>query len=407
MLLLANLLRAFVQRGRLRLFDAKGKLHEFGNGDNGPSVTTRFNDPLLSYKMFFNTELAGPEAYMDGRLTLEEGSTIYDLLYLYSLNVESLYRHPWQVALHNIWLALRRLQQKNDIQGAKKHARHHYDLSTEFYRLFLDEGLNYSCAYFTKPSDGLEEAQALKLRRIVDKLAISPGTTVLEIGGGWGTLAIEMAKAGAKVVSLNVSPEQIAIAEERVRQAGLEDQVRFVLKDYREYTGQFDRVVSIGMMEHVGIGHLDAYFGKIRDVLTPGGFAVIHSIGRSSPPGTTNPFIRKYIFPGGYVPALSETFASLERLELWVADVEVLRLHYYYTLQHWRKRFEANRDKAKALYDERFCRMWEIYLIGAELSFRYDTQMVFQLILSKERDDVPIVRRSFIGDLDARSAAPA
>lgn len=407
MLLLANLLRVFVRRGRLRIFGADGRLYEFGNDRDGPTVTVRFHDPLLPYKMFLNTELAGPEAYMDGRLTLEEGSTIYDLLYLHSLNREGLYGHPWQVALNKVWLAFRRFQQMNDIQGAKKHARHHYDLSTDFYRLFLDDGLNYSCAYFNSETDTLAEAQALKLDRLVDKLAIEPGTTVLEIGGGWGSLAMEMAKAGAKVVSLNVSPEQVAIAEERVRQAGLEDKVEFVLKDYREYAGRFDRVVSVGMMEHVGAAHYDAYFGKVQEVLAPGGFAVIHSIGRSSPPGTTSPFIRKYIFPGGYVPALSETFASLERLGLWVADVEVLRLHYYYTLRYWRRRFEANRDKAKALYDERFCRMWETYLIGAELSFLNDAHMVFQLILSRKRDDVPIVRRSFVGDLVARSRETA
>ncbi|MBA5778660.1 class I SAM-dependent methyltransferase [Stappia sp. F7233] len=407
MRLLANLLRSFVRHGCLKVVDADGKRYQFGPGDSGPTVTMRFADHLLPYKIFLNPELYALEAYMDGEIELQDGSTLYDLLYLHSLNRDGFYRHPWQRALQSVWHALRRYQQKNDVERAKRQARHHYDLKTEFYRLFLDDGLNYSCAYFTSPDDRLEDAQALKLARLVDKLSIEPGTSVLEIGGGWGSLAIEMAKAGARVTSLNVSPEQVAIAETRVRDAGLEDRVDFVLKDYREFSGQFDRVVSVGMMEHVGIGHLDAYFAKVREVLRPGGHAVIHSIGRSSPPGTTSPFIRKYIFPGGYVPALSETFAALERQDVWVNDVEVMRLHYYYTLRHWRQRFQANRDHIRMLYDERFCRMWEAYLIGAELSFLNDTHMVFQLILSRERDDVPIVRQSYVGDLPSSEALPA
>lgn len=407
MRLLANLLRSFVRRGCLKVIDADGKLHEFGPGDDGPTVTMRFADHLLPYKIFLNPELYALEAYMDGEIELQDGSTLYDLLYLHSLNRDGFNRHPWQRALQQLWLVFRRYQQKNDVERAKRQARHHYDLKTEFYRLFLDEGLNYSCAYYASPEASLEEAQALKLARLVDKLAIEQDTSVLEIGGGWGSLAIEMAKAGARVTSLNVSPEQVAIAEARVREAGLQDRVDFVLRDYREYSGRFDRVVSVGMMEHVGIGHLDAYFAKIREVLAPGGHAVIHSIGRSSPPGTTSPFIRKYIFPGGYVPALSETFAALERQDVWVSDVEVMRLHYYYTLRHWRQRFQANRDHVRMLYDERFCRMWEAYLIGAELSFLNDTHMVFQLVLSRELDAVPIVRRSYVGDLPLREGMAA
>lgn len=398
MWLLANLLRSFVKRGRLRVIDADGKLHEFGPGTNGPTATVRLHDRKLAYTIFLNPELYAPEAYMDGRLTLEDGTSIYDLLYLHSVNLDGLYGHPAQAALHRLWMVFRRQQQKNDVDRAKKQARHHYDLNTDFYRLFLDDGLNYSCAYFKDPEDSLEDAQALKLARLVDKMAIEPGMKVLEIGGGWGSLAIEMARAGAHVTSLNVSPEQVAIAEERVKDAGVDGRVNFVLRDYREFEGQFERVISVGMMEHVGIGHLEEYFRKVKEVLAPGGHAVIHSIGRSSPPGTTSPFIRKYIFPGGYVPALSETFAALERLGIWVSDVEILRLHYYYTLRHWRRRFEKNREKARQIYDERFCRMWETYLIGAELSFLNDTHMVFQFILSNERDAVPIVRRTYVGD---------
>jgi cyclopropane-fatty-acyl-phospholipid synthase len=278
------------------------------------------------------------------------------------------------------------------VDRAKRQARHHYDLSNDLYRLFLDEDLNYSCGFFRSPDDSLATAQQAKLVRATAKLALEPGMSVCEIGGGWGAFAIQLAKAGAEVTSINVSPEQIRVAEQRASQAGVGGRVRFVLKDYREVDGSFDRVVSIGMMEHVGIGHIDEYFAKIRSLLAPHGFAFIHSIGRMSQPGTTGPFIRKYIFPGGYVPALSEVFAAAERQGIWVADMEVLRLHYYYTIRHWRQRFAARRDEAVALYDERFCRMWEFYLASVELGFLNGSNMVFQLLLSTRRDAVPIVR---------------
>lgn len=392
MRLLSKLLRSFVQRGKMRVIDVDGGVHEFGTGQDGPTVTIGLHDKKLYRDLFLNPELAAGEAYMDGTMTMEEGSTIYDFMFLFSINRAPLGANPVQGLLRKFWKAFRRRQQQNSVERAKAQARHHYDLSTEMYRLFMDEGLNYSCAYYRTPEDSLEEAQDAKLTHLVAKLNLQPGMEVLEIGGGWGSLAIRMAQAGAKVTSLNVSPEQVKIAEQRVAAAGLSDQVTFVLKDYREFQGQFDRVISVGMMEHVGIGHLDEYFGKIREVLTDTGFAVIHSIGRMTPPGTTGPFIRKYIFPGGYVPALSEVFASTERLGLWVCDTEILRLHYYYTIRDWRIRFEQRRDEAKALYDERFCRMWEFYLCAVELGFLHGSNMVFQLLLSKERDAVPILR---------------
>jgi cyclopropane-fatty-acyl-phospholipid synthase len=397
MKLLSSLLRSFIKRGRMRVYDVTGNLHEFGTGEDGPTVTIRLHDKKLYRSLFFNPELAAGEAYMDGSLTMEEGSTCYDFMFLFSINRAPLGAHPIQGLLRKGWKALRRHQQKNNVERAKKQARHHYDLSTDLYRLFLDEGLNYSCAYYTSPDDSLEAAQVAKLTHLVAKLDLKPDMKVLEIGGGWGSLAISMAQAGAQVTSLNVSPEQVKIAEERVKAAGVEDRVTFVLKDYREFEGQFDRVISVGMMEHVGIGHLDEYFGKIRSCLTDSGYAVIHSVGRMTPPGTTGPFIRKYIFPGGYVPALSEVFASTERLGLWVCDAEILRLHYYYTIRDWRIRFEQKRDAAAGLYDEAFCRMWEFYLCAVELGFLHGSNMVFQLLLSKERDAVPIMR-DFIVD---------
>lgn len=397
MRLLSSLLRGFIQKGCMRVIDVDGALHTFGSGADGPTVTIRLHDKKLYRALFLNPELAAGEAYMDGTLTMEEGSTCYDFMFLFSINRAPLGANPVQGLLRKGWKALRRRQQQNSVARAKSQARHHYDLSTELYRLFLDDGLNYSCAYYRDPEETLEAAQDAKLTHLVAKLDLKPDMDVLEIGGGWGALAIRMAEAGARVTSLNVSPEQVRIAEERVRAAGLEDRVTFVLKDYREFEGTFDRVISVGMMEHVGIGHLDDYFGQIRKNLTDSGYAVIHSIGRMTPPGTTGPFIRKYIFPGGYVPALSEVFASTERLGLWVCDAEILRLHYYYTIRDWRRRFEDRRPEAAKLYDETFCRMWEFYLCAVELGFLHGSNMVFQLLVSKERDAVPVLR-DFIVD---------
>jgi len=398
MRLLGNLLNRFVEKGRLRIYDAAGRCHEYGDAASSALVTMRLHSKSLERKLFFNPELHAAEAYMDGLITFEDGSTYFDLLYLFSVNRAPFGSHPVQGLLRRGWKAWRRKQMQNDVAASKRQARQHYDLSTDLYRLFLDDGLNYSCAYYNSPDDSLETAQAAKLTHILAKLRLQPGMKIVEIGGGWGSLAISLAKAGADVTSLNVSPEQIAIAQERVESAGVADKVRFLQRDYREFEGAFDRVVSVGMMEHVGVGHLDAYFAKVRDLLAPGGYAFIHSIGRMTPPGTTSPFIRKYIFPGGYVPALSETFAATERQGLWVADNEILRLHYYYTIRDWRLRFEAQRDAAAAIYDERFCRMWEFYLGAVELGFLHGSNMVFQLLLSKQRDAVPIIRDFIVDD---------
>ncbi|MEM1289070.1 MAG: cyclopropane-fatty-acyl-phospholipid synthase family protein [Pseudomonadota bacterium] len=392
MRLLSNLLHRFVEAGELQLTDSSGRTHAFGGTLEGPKVAMRLTTKSIERKLFFNPELAAAEGYMDGEITFEDGSDVHDFLTLFSINRAPLAQHRVQGLVRKSWKAMRRRQQANSVNNAKAQARSHYDLSTDLYRLFLDDGLNYSCAIFEDEKDTLEQAQKNKLRHITAKLRISEGTRVLEIGGGWGSLAITMAKAGAQVTSLNVSPEQVKIAQERVDEAGVGNRVNFVLEDYRQHQGTYDRVVSVGMMEHVGVYNFDDYFNVVRDRMIDDGFAMIHSIGRMTPPGTTGPFFRKYIFPGGYVPALSETYASLERCGLWTCDMEVLRLHYAYTLQHWRARFATNRDKAKQLYDERFCRMWEFYLSAAELGFVDGSNMVFQLLLSKKRDAVPLTR---------------
>ncbi|MTH95895.1 cyclopropane-fatty-acyl-phospholipid synthase family protein [Roseibium sp. RKSG952] len=398
MRLLSSLLKSYIQKGRLRLIGPTGEINEIGSGLDGPTVTVRLHDRKLPLAMVLNLEMAGSEAFLDGRLTVEEGSTIYDLLYLLaSNNMGALSDAPSRGLTRLRELIQRALDRHNTIRRAKKQARYHYDLSTDLFRLFLDDGLNYSCAYYRSPEDTLEQAQDAKLNHLIAKLDLERGMEVLEIGGGWGSLAIRMAQQGAKVTSLNVSPEQVKIAEQRVREAGVENRVKFVLKDYREFQGSFDRVISVGMMEHVGIGYLEKYFAKVHEVLKEDGFAVIHSIGRMTPPGVTTGFIKKYIFPGGNIPALSEVLGITEDQGIWVDDIEILRLHYYYTIRDWRLRFEKNRAKAAELYDERFCRMWELYLAGVELSFLFGANMVFQLILSRKRDAVPIIR-DFIVD---------
>jgi cyclopropane-fatty-acyl-phospholipid synthase len=378
----------------MRLIDADGEVHVFGDADAKPAVTVRLHDRSLYTKLALNPELYAGEAYADGTLTFEDGSDVGDLMSLFSLNRGGLASPASQRLLRRIWRGVKRWHQANPIGVAAANARYHYDVSTDIYRLFLDEGLNYSCAFFEDPQhDSLEEAQTAKLRRATAKLRLRPGMTVAEIGSGWGSFAIHIAATtGARVVAINVSPEQIRIAKERARAAGVADRVEFRELDYRALTGRFDRVVSVGMMEHVGIGNFDAYFGKVRDLLTDDGFAFIHCIGRMAPPGATGPFIRKHIFPGAYVPSLSEVFAATERTGLWVADMEVLRLHYYYTLSHWRSRFAANRARIGALSDERFCRMWEYYLAAVQVGFLNGANMVFQLLLSRRIDAVPIVR---------------
>jgi cyclopropane-fatty-acyl-phospholipid synthase len=399
--LLSGLLHNFIKNGTLRLYDSTGKLHTFGGKLPGPSVTARINKPGIETKLFLNPELKAGEAYMDGSLTFEDGAGIHDFLMLFSINRAGLQTYGPQKTLRKVWRAVRRWQQANPVGVAAKNARHHYDVKPELYKLFLDEDMQYSCAYFRDPErDTLEEAQRYKLIHATTKLGLKPGMRVIEIGSGWGGFAMQIAKTtGAHVTAINVSPEQIRVSRERVKAAGLENLVEFREIDYRNVEGKFDRVVSVGMMEHVGIGHLDEYFGKIRELLTDDGYAFIHSIGRMSPPGTTGPFIRKYIFPGAYVPALSESTASTERNGLWVCDIEILRLHYYYTLTHWRKRFAQNRAKAVEIYDERFARMWEFYLAAVELEFLHGSHMVFQLLLSKKREAVPI-RRDFMIDAE-------
>ncbi|MGH6913140.1 MAG: class I SAM-dependent methyltransferase, partial [Geminicoccales bacterium] len=285
------------------------------------------------------------------------------------------------------------LHQYNPVRRAKANVAHHYDLSGRLYELFLDADRQYSCGYFTHRHDDLERAQLDKKRHLAAKLLLEPGQRVLDIGSGWGGLALHLAEtANVEVVGLTLSEEQHKISQARAEAAGLGGKVTFKLRDYREEDGRYDRIVSVGMFEHVGPGHYDEFFEKVRSLMTADGVCLLHSIGRKDPPGLTAVWITKYLFPGGYTPALSETIAAVERTGMWITDVEVLRLHYAETLKEWNRRFQENRDKVEALYDARFCRMWEFYLQSCEVAFRRMSWMVFQMQIAKALETVPLTR---------------
>ncbi len=394
---LSHMLRSFVRIGTLTVIDADGGRHVF-SGTPGPKVTMRLTDRSLYRKLFLNPELHAGEAYMDGRMRFED-STLRDFLTLFSVNRLSLGNQPLQKVLRRISRGLKRFQQANPVGKAQRNVAHHYDLGNDFYKLFLDEGMQYSCAYFLDDSDSLEEAQRNKLRLIAAKLNLKPGLKILDIGSGWGDLALYLAAMEeVDVTGVTLSKEQHALSNEKARGAGLGNRVRFELQDYRNVKGRFDRIVSVGMFEHVGVHHYGEFFAKLNELIDDDGVMLLHSIGHMSPPGTASPWLRKYIFPGAYSPALSEVFTAVEQASLWVTDLELLRLHYAKTLAHWCRRFEANRAKIAAMYDERFCRMWEFYLISAEMMFRTGSQLVFHMQLARKRDAAPIVR-DYVTDL--------
>ena len=384
-------LRRLVRSGRLELTTADGKTEVFGNGV-GPPLCVKLLDGAAERRLMLNPELAVGELFMDGRLVITQGE-LYDLLELGALNLAGLANDPWAKALAKGRLALRSLHQRNDRQSAKRNIASHYDLDQRLYNLFLDSDRQYSCAYFEYPGQPLEDAQTAKKRHIAAKLLPKDGGTALDIGCGFGGLGLYLAGvAGAQVTGVTLSEEQFAVATERALQTGLADRIEFRLQDYRDVPEKFDRIVSVGMFEHVGASRYDEFFTKVRDLLNDDGVMLLHSIGRSSVPGVTNAWIRKYIFPGGYIPSLSEVLPAIERAGLYVTDIEILRLHYADTLRAWRERFMARREEAAELYDERFCRMWEFYLAGSETAFRVDGHMVFQIQLAKRQEAVPLTR---------------
>jgi len=402
---LPKLFAKTIRKGTLTLIGPDGARHEAGGGEPGPHVTLKVHDPSLDWKIFSNPELRAAEAFMDGTLTVESpaehGTGAWELLELFFVNKRHFDLTPNQIFWRGLARAARRSAQNNPVARARANVRHHYDLGNDLYRRFLCDDLQYSCAYYETGAETLDEAQTAKKRHIAAKLCLQPGQRVLDIGCGWGGMALYLAHAAdVHVTGVTLSEEQLAVARRRAEVLGVADRVEFRLQDYRDVPETFDRVVSVGMLEHVGITQLTAYYLKVRDFLGPGGVALIHSISSKAPPGVTSPFLRKYIFPGGYAPSLSEAASSLEKSGLWLADCEIWRVHYARTLLEWRKRFEADRAAIEAMYDEQFGRMWEFYLAACEGAFHYGASNVFQMQLARERDDVPLTR-DYIGEAKA------
>jgi|TARA_R110000824_G_scaffold126866_4_gene286563 cyclopropane-fatty-acyl-phospholipid synthase len=389
--LLSKFLSSFIKTGGLRVIFPDGQEQQYGS-DCENIVQINIHSRGLPRKLFLNPELVLGEAYMDGSLTVANDD-IYGLLE-FLINNQSLQRPSWfsrKIALYRQFH--RYFTQHNPLIIARNNVAHHYDLSKDFYRLFLDDDMQYSCAYFTSPDDSLETAQKSKKHHIAAKLMLEPGHRVLDIGCGWGGLGLHLAKEhGAQVTGVTLSCEQHNVALERAEKLQAGACAEFRLQDYREVTETFDRIVSVGMFEHVGIPHYSEFFSKLHGSLADDGIALLHFIGRADGPGATNPWIAKYIFPGGYSPALSEVMAAAERSGLYVTDVEVWRLHYAETLKAWRDRFEQKIDEVRKIYDERFCRMWRFYLVVSELAFRQNGHVVFQVQLAKKQDAVPLTR---------------
>lgn len=378
-----------IRSGTLEVHYPNGESFRFGDGCE-PAVTIRIQEPSLARRFLANPELAAGEGYMYRWYTIDDDD-LQGVLDLGMRNV-SAGTIVGVESLHGP--VLKPLHQFNTTRRARRNAAHHYDLSGAFYELFLDADKQYSCAYFRTETDTLEAAQEQKKAHIARKLCLEPGMRVLDIGCGWGGMAMTLAQDfDVEVVGITLSREQTRTARDRVASAGLARQVDIRLQDYREIHEQFDRIVSVGMFEHVGVPNYRAYFSQIRELLTPAGVALVHTIGRTAPPGRTSPFIAKYIFPGGYIPSLSEMAPAIEKERLWITDLEVWRLHYATTLRHWYDRFVGNIDRAEALYDEEFCRMWRFYLAAAEQTFRHGRQAVFQVQLAKAQDAVPLTRQ--------------
>ena len=397
MWLLDHFLRRLVRSGELTLIDSRGGVRRYGTPlpDLRP-VTIRLTDSATAWRILRSPSVGIGEAYMDGRLLVEDGD-ILDFLALVGVNTRWAADNANPPAMWRDWLPLGTLRSWNDARRSRRNVAHHYDLSDRLYDLFLDADRQYSCAYFTDPANSLDRAQADKQAHIAAKLALKPGQRVLDIGCGWGGMALYLHRvADVDVLGITLSEEQLAVARRRAEEAGVADRVRFALADYRAVEGRFDRIVSVGMFEHVGPPHYRTFFAKCRDLLADDGVMLLHTIGRMGKPGTTDAFTRKYIFPGGYNPALSEIVAASESVKLIAADVETLRLHYAWTLDLWYDRAVAARAAIEALYDARFYRMWIFYLAGAASAFRHGGLVNYQLQYIRRRDALPVVR-DYIG----------
>jgi cyclopropane-fatty-acyl-phospholipid synthase len=402
---LDGILRRFITIGQLTVRWPDGSSSVYAGSLPGPKAGFVIKDARAIGRLVRNPALGLGEGYMDGGLQ-PLGCGVYDMLDVLVANLAANGDSHWLARLHSaVGLIKRRLDQHNPARVSRRNVAHHYDLNGRLYSLFLDRDRQYSCAYFPRGDETLEEAQIAKKRHIAAKLCLNrPGLSVLDIGCGWGGMALTLAREyGARVLGITLSTEQLNEARARAKSEGLEDRVSFELLDYRAVTGQFDRIVSVGMFEHVGVGYYSAFFAAVSRCLAPDGVTLLHAIGRSGVPGHTNPWLAKYIFPGGYCPALSEVLPRVEKSKLVTTDIEILRLHYAETLRNWRRRFAANRDTIASLYDERFCRMFEFYLAGAELSFRRDGMIVFQIQLTHDQTAAPLTR-DYITETERRMA---
>ena len=393
-------LRRVIRRGCLDVTWADGSTSRYGTG-GGISASLAFRTAAAERKVALQPELALGECYMEGEVEFP-GDKLVELVCLFNHNWHEFRRVPWVGGLARLRFLARRITQNNDSRRARRNVAHHYDLDERLYRLFLDRDMQYSCAYFERPDASIEEAQWAKKRHIAAKLDLRPGQDVLDIGSGWGGLGIFMAEtAGVNVTGVTLSTEQHRVSNERAAAAGLAQQAKFELRDYRSLDRQFDRIVSVGMFEHVGATRYDEFFRTAKRLLKPDGVMLLHSIGRSEPPGGTNPWIAKYIFPGGYIPALSEVLQAVERTGLYLGDIEILRMHYAETLKAWRERFRARWDDAARLYDHRFCRMWDFYLAASEATFRAGGHMVFQIQFTRDQGLLPLTR-DYMFEAEAR-----
>ena len=389
--MLYNVLKKLNFDGTLEIIDSKNKLHTFGNSN--PLVTIRLTNKSIERKLFLNPGLHLGEAYMNEELIIEKG-TIEEFISLISNSYDDFVSnnkiYKFYEYLSSVFMPF---QQINQLVNSKKNVAHHYDIDENLYKLFLDKDMQYSCAYFHNPNIGLDQAQKDKKEHIIKKLSINENMNVLDIGCGWGGMAIEIAKqTGAKVKGITLSENQFKTASERAQKEGLSDRVSFALQDYRNETDQYDRIVSVGMFEHVGVRYFGTYLKKIHDILKDNGVFLLHTIGQRGKPTATSPWIRKYIFPGGYIPSLSEIMKETQKLNINIADIEILRLHYAHTLSHWYKNVMENRDKIIKMFDMRFFRMWEFYLLASKYSFVNMGNVVFQIQISKNINNLPLTR---------------
>ena len=401
MFLLDRLFRKIIRDGELTVIDAAGTIHVYGapNPDH-PAVTVRFTDAAAARAVAINPALGAGEGFMDGRMIIEKGD-IRHLVDLITWNLRWQRDNPIRFALWRQASLAARLDQFNFARRAKRNVAHHYDLDDRLYDLFLDPHRQYSCAYFDDVEIGLDAAQEAKLAHIAAKLALKPGQRVLDIGCGWGGLARYLHKvSGADVLGVTLSEEQLKYARTETERQGIAGKVRFELIDYRRLTGQFDRIVSVGMFEHVGFPHYKQFFNTVEALLRPDGVALLHTIARADGPGATDPWTAKYVFPGGYSPALSQIVPAIEKAWLWITDIEVLRLHYAHTIRHWYDRCEAKQAEIEAIYDARFYRMWMFYLAAAMSAFNNDGHMNVQIQMTKRRDTLPL-RRDYIAAAEA------